>query len=187
MSVTLGGGPRRASRARRCTVSSAPTGSTPGTGTGRSRTARRGGGCSRRASRSRARATPSSPRCAGGRSTRPCACGRFARRSRRRRRFARAATGGCPRCGTGSSACGGPTSSPMGWRASSRGFARRSTGGRGGTCPIGANLFERVLRGAWRSGACAGGAVRPGIWRFGSIRRSPDREEVGVRWLARVG
>ena len=76
-------------------------------------------------------------RCAGGRSPRRCACGRFARRSRRRRRFARGATGGCRRCGTGSSARGGPTSSPMRWRASSRGFARRSTEGRGGTCPPG--------------------------------------------------
>ena len=37
-------GLRRASRARRCTVSFAPTGSTPGTGTARSRTARRGCG-----------------------------------------------------------------------------------------------------------------------------------------------
>ena len=47
----------RGSRARRCTVSFAPTGSSPGTGTARSRTARRGCGCSRSASRSRA--TPS--------------------------------------------------------------------------------------------------------------------------------
>ena len=47
-------GPRRASRARRCTVSFASTGSSPGTGTVRSRTARRGCGCSRSASRSRA-------------------------------------------------------------------------------------------------------------------------------------
>ena len=128
-------GPRRGSRARRCTVSFAPTGSTPGTGTARSRTARRGCGCSRSASRSRA--TPSSRRCAGGRSPRRCACGRFARRSRRRRRFARGATGGCRKCVTESSVRGGPTSSPMGWRASSRGFARRSMGGRGGTCPPG--------------------------------------------------
>ena len=58
-------GLRRASRARRCIASSARTGCLPGTGTVRSRTARRGCGCSRSASRSRA--TPSSPRCAGGR------------------------------------------------------------------------------------------------------------------------
>ena len=64
-------GLRRASRARRCIACYVPTGSTPGTGTARSRTARRGCGCSRSASRSRA--TPSSPRCAGGRSPRRCA------------------------------------------------------------------------------------------------------------------
>ena len=84
-----------ASQALHCLLCAAPTGSSPGTGTGRSRTARRGCGCSRSASRSRA--TPSSPRCAGGRSPRPCACGRFARRSSRRRRYARGVTGGCRR------------------------------------------------------------------------------------------
>ena len=46
-------GPRSASRARRCFACSAPTRSTPGTGTVRSRTVRRGCGCSLSASRSR--------------------------------------------------------------------------------------------------------------------------------------
>ena len=57
----------------------------------------------------------------------------------------------------------------------------------GGRGPMSANLFSRIPRSALRSAPCAGGAALPGIWRFGSILRSPDREEVGVRWLARVG
>ena len=95
------------------------------------------GVCAASRSASRSRANPSSPRCAGGRSPRRCAFGRFDRRSNRRRCFERGSIGGCRRCGTGSNARGGPTSSPMRRRASSRGFARRSMKGRGGTCPQG--------------------------------------------------
>ena len=61
-----------------------------------------------------------------------------------RRRYARGTTGGCRRCGTGSNVRGGPTLSPMRWRASSRGFARRSTEGRGGYLPPGGIPQRRV-------------------------------------------
>ena len=102
-------------------------------------TARRGCGSSRGSSPSPAR--PSWPRSASGRSPRRCACGRFGPRSRRRRRFARGAIGGCRRCEMRLSARGGPRSSPTRWRASSRGSARRSTGG---ICPAGGSPLRRV-------------------------------------------
>ena len=51
----------------------------------------------------------------------------------------------------------------------------------------GANLFGALRRSIRRFGAGAVGAVRRGIWRSGSIRRSPRRGTDGVRWLARPG
>ena len=69
------------------------------------------------------------------------------------------ATGGCRRCGTGSSVRGGPTSSPMKWRASSRGFSRRSMEGRWGYLPPRGitqrrvTAFERMANGPERPGA----------------------------------
>ena len=100
-------GPKRASRARPFTASFAPAASSPATGTGRSPTARPACGSSPSASPSRA--APSSPPFGEAPFAPPRVFGPSARRSTRRRRFAPAATGGCPRCETASSARGGPT------------------------------------------------------------------------------